>query len=364
MKKIIALSLILLAIGSMAFADDAKVMPGLVGRLYVAPNFSFASQGWDVDGEKTDKFDDPIKVFNLGFALEFGVIDWITAAIQWVPGWTVWSDITPAFAGPLALMGGAYKGTINTNGVADLFVGAKIQIIGSKAPVANDTFRLAIAPGVVIPLPGPDFKDVRDDVMANKDITGQTMDNHVFAAGGRLMFDWQLSDMFFINLFNESIFFIGSKDMDKDGPTLAITRGMLKGGGAPAALVDLIKGEVKYGYKLTFEIEPVFSTSIADGLILSAGLPVRYVYKPAPEYSYSGINPLIAAIVDPYLAKEGDPSHSLYINPNISFFLTKTFLPLEFKLQYNFPIWGQNSMATHTVALQIKAYFAFPGADL
>ena len=50
-------------------------------------------------------------------------------------------------------------------------------------------------------------------------------------------------------------------------------------------------------------------------------------------------------------------SHVLYVNPNVSVFFMKFFLPLEFKLQYNIPVWGQSSQATNTIALQIKAYF-------
>ena len=361
MKKLIALSLILLAIGAMAFADDAKVMPGMVGRLYVAPNFTFASRLFDDDGERTDKFDDSVKVFNLGFALEFGVIDWITAAVQWVPGWTPWSD----------LEGASGLKDSNTNGVADIFVGAKIQIIGPKAPVANDTFRLAVAPGVIIPLPGPDFEDEAKNALAGKKATVHSMDNHVFGAGARFMFDWQITDSFFINLFNESIFYIGKRAWEKTGPeeagTLAVLKDTLETYGVPHSLTKKLGGEVDYKYKLTFELEPVFTTSIADGVSFTAGLPVRYVFKPAEEYSFSGISslpPAFQSTAESYLSAKGVVSHILYVNPNVSFFLTKTPLPLEFKLQYNFPVWGKNAQVAHTIALQIKAYFALPGADI
>ena len=55
---------------------------------------------------------------------------------------------------------------------------------------------------------------------------------------------------------------------------------------------------------------------------------------------------------------------ALNINPNVSVFLTKTPLPLEFKLQYYLPVWGKNTTIKHIFGLQVKAYFALPGADI
>jgi hypothetical protein len=95
MKKLAAVTLILLALGSFVFADDAKVMPKMVGRVYIAPTLSVAPGAYNEDGEYKSFDDGAVKAFNLGFALEYGVIDWITAAIQWAPGVTVWSDRVP-----------------------------------------------------------------------------------------------------------------------------------------------------------------------------------------------------------------------------------------------------------------------------
>ncbi|MDR2144235.1 MAG: hypothetical protein LBP29_07690, partial [Treponema sp.] len=89
MKKIIALGLVCFLCGT-AFVsgDDAKVMPGRVGRIYFAPSFGFANGAYDEDGkyETYDSGEGAMKLFNLGFALEYGVINWVTAAVQWAPG--------------------------------------------------------------------------------------------------------------------------------------------------------------------------------------------------------------------------------------------------------------------------------------
>ena len=69
MKKVLVLSMALVLLGSALFADDAKVMPARVGRLYLAPTFSFAPGEYDSDGDYQG-FNGNVNVFNLGFALE------------------------------------------------------------------------------------------------------------------------------------------------------------------------------------------------------------------------------------------------------------------------------------------------------
>ena len=332
MKKLIALSVLLLSLGAFAFADDAMTMPQGVGRVYIAPTYSFAMSEFDKDGKSQDLPNgDMLHAFNLGFALEYGILPWITAAIQWTPGWTPWSDVTAAALFPLS----NFEGDFNTNGVADLFVGAKFQILGDNGPVENDMFRLAVAAGVIVPLPGPDFSKEVPNVMANKDATIASMDRHVFAFGGRFYFDWIINENFFLNLYNETIFYPIEQDGKYDGANL---------GAAVAQGQPDVK--VNYKYRLTFEVEPVYSTDLADGVRLTAGLPVNYRFNPAPEIdgtSDSDYN-----------------SHSLYVTPNVGVFLTNTPLPLEFKLQYGIPVWGQNTYARHNITAQIRVYFAIP----
>ena len=50
-------------------------------------------------------------------------------------------------------------------------------------------------------------------------------------------------------------------------------------------------------------------------------------------------------------------SHFISLNPNVSVFFMKIFLPLEFKFSYSIPIYGQSAQATNTMAFQIRAYF-------
>jgi hypothetical protein len=199
MRKFLVVFLTLMCISGALLADDAKVLPKYVGRVFVVPTYGFASDSYDTDGNKTT-FDKKINFFNLGFAVEFGVADWISAAVQWAPGVTLSSDLEGAAASKIpTLMQPALAGLkYDMNDASDLFVGAKVQFVGRKAPVKSEMFRAAIAPGVAIPLTSVDFKKEVDAVMAMAMVPGapavdsakfSKMDTHVFAAGWRAYFD-------------------------------------------------------------------------------------------------------------------------------------------------------------------------------
>ena len=380
MKKVMLIGLALLLLGSGLFADDAKVMPGRVGRFYLAPVFAFVPGAFDSDGTY-HSFGAHASVFNLGLALEFGVIDWITAAVQWAPGWTSSSNLQVLTAGALPFM------PTNMNDVADLLVGAKIQIIGENAPVKAKAVRFALTPGVSIPLPGQDYEKEVEKIADNTailmgapgdlvGITVKNMDRHVLGVGGRVYFDWVISDKFFLNLYNETFIYPVKKDLANDGIDFAAIKGRIKqeaflaAGAAGVAMVqpllDDFTGEVNYKYKLTFEMEPVFTTPLSEGTSLTVGLPITYVFNPAAEYSFSGLAPLVAGaqMLDPTITENdfiggfvGKASHSLSVKPYLSFFVTKGLLPIEVKAQYSIPVWGMDTQANHQLICQVKAYF-------
>ena len=361
MKKLLILGLAILILGPALFADDAMVMPGKVGRFYVAPTYSFAMGGYDSDGTYEAFDDGSIKVFNLGFALEYGIVNWITAAIQWAPGWTAWSDIKAATG---------IKNT-NINGFADIFAGAKFQIVGAKAPIKAEAVRFALAPGVKIPLPGPDFEKELQKALAGEKATLNSMDNHVFAAGGRAFFDFVINKNFFINLYNETIFYPFAQDLNKDGPMFyGIKAGMAQNPdiqaalGAGTPLIMDIKGEVDYKYVTTFELEGVFSYPISKGIDFTAGLPLTYSFSPASEYSFdypaaiAAAGPMLTPVLNDMLAAEA--SHILKVTPNIGFFFKTLPLPMEAKFQYGIPVWGKSTTASHNATFQLRAYFMLP----
>jgi hypothetical protein len=71
---------------SLAFADDAAVLP--VGTLRVDADAAtgFVREGWDTGSKKVDAPDAVIIGASLGVA--YGFTDWFTAGLDWSPGVT------------------------------------------------------------------------------------------------------------------------------------------------------------------------------------------------------------------------------------------------------------------------------------
>jgi len=314
--------LLLAAVSIPIFADDALVLPAGVLRLYVVPAYAWADKQFDTGGKAQDISLGPgvtakVSLFNLGFAAEYGVTDWMTAALQWTPGWYVWSDLatTPSLGQ-----------NFNVNGVDDLFAGAKIQIIGEKGLVENKQFRLAVAPGVKIPLPDVDWEQQQKNFLAGDDTTIASLAKHALGVGARGYFDYVINEMFFINLYGEYIYLFERKNVETNP-------------------ISLTKEDINWGYDLTFELEPHFQAMIADGVQFGVGLPLTY--KMSPNQKVNGTE-----------VPDTDTT-LLSVRPNISVFFLKSPLPIEAKLQYTLPFLGKNTYAMSSIDLELRAYLKF-----
>jgi hypothetical protein len=271
--------------GWVAFADTAMTMPKNVGRFYAAPTYGFVPGIWDNDGKYESK-DDSIQLFNLGFAMEYGLLDWLSPALLWAPGWTPWSVIPKSFNGTPA--------DGNMNGVVDFVVGARIQILGEKGLLRNDTFRFSVTPGITIPFPGPDFEEEAEKMSRGEEATLQNMDKHVFAVASVLAFDWKVNDRFTLNFASEPKLYPVQQDLNKAGPGLkgtmyGIYQNLIAAGQdamipALEPLLEDISGEINYRFSIKFELEPVYSLPLSENITLNMGLPVTYKYEPAPKY--------------------------------------------------------------------------------
>lgn len=323
MKKIIVF-LLLFAVALATFADDALVLPKGVIRTYITGAFAFATSGWDENGDKQDLDPMNYRFINVGAAVEFGVTDWISAAVQWAPGWNIWTSFYDASAP-------ADKATVN--GPADIFAGAKIQVIGENAPVANDMIRLAFAPGVKIPLPAPDWQEQLTNQAAGDKWILMTPDKHTLGVGARAYFDYVVNEMFYINLYGEFIYFPMTVKLD----TVSFLDWYAVQLGAP-------NDDIGYGYDLTLEAEPHYEVFV-DGIRIGVALPVTFVRTPEIK-----VNDTAQADSDAY---------SLSVSPNVSAFLTEFPVPLEFKVGYTLPLIGKNADVRNIVVLQVKAYMKF-----
>ena len=335
MKKAL-FALLILALVLPVFADDALVMPARVIRTYLVGNLASVSKVYDSDGKKQDA-DHEFSVFNLGMAVEYGINDWFTGALQWVPGYNLTSSVD-----------GLKKATLADT--ADLFIGAKIQIVGPKAPVKNETIRFAIAPGFKVPLAYPDWKEEYANMNAGDTFLASPADRHTLAIGARGYFDYIINEMFFLNLYSQFLYYPGDIDLKDAGLTEYGTWKTLNG------YVSTYNPTLNYGYDLTLEFEPHFSTMISDGLELSAGLPVSY--NMTPEVSMGGNSTLPSALQSSAYTPEKATSY-LTVGPNASLFFQKTFLPIELKVGYTIPLAGESTNATNVLLLELKAYAKF-----
>jgi len=323
MRKVFAL-LLLAVLALPAFADDALVLPAGVLRLYAVPVYAWASQMYDKDGKAQDLSivspKDSVSVFNLGFAAEYGVTDWVSAAVQWTPGWYAWSDITPT--------GSSAK--LNANGVDDIFAGAKIQIVGSKGLVQNESFRFAVAPGVKIPLPDVDWNQQLTNLGSGKDATVTSLAKHAWGLGARGYFDYVINEMFFVNAYTEFIYYL----QRTNASFLTFTP-------APAVAT----ADINYGYELTFELEPHAQFAITDGIEFGAGLPLTFVTTPNQKVNGS-------EVADTY-------TNLLSLRPNVSMFFMKFFIPIEVVAQYTLPLYGKNTYAISIFDVELRTYLKF-----
>ena len=157
MKKLLVVFLLLSLAAGMVFADDAKVMPKGVIRAYFLGTYGMTDSAYDEDGEEQDSATGDTAFFNQGFAAELGVTEQVTAAFQWTPGMNLYSSVEndPVDAYLVGNFGSNPYGdneNLTLSGPADLFVGAKVQILGDNGFVKNDKFRFSMAPGFRIPL--------------------------------------------------------------------------------------------------------------------------------------------------------------------------------------------------------------------
>lgn len=314
MKKAMVLVL-LVALVAPIFADDAITLPARVIRARLIPSWTTIGASFDSDGEKNDlAANTSISLFTLSAALEVGVNDWLTAALQWTPGWHFSSSVSSDVA--------AAEKQLFT-GVNDLFVGAKAQILGDQGIVPHDMFRFAAAAGALVPLSQYDAADELANMMAGDDFRPGRTDRGALGLGARLYFDYIVNENLFINLYNQTIFFL--ETTQDVGPGQA----------------DV---DVKYGTEMTFELEPNYTMPLSDGLRFSAGLPITYVRAGETEVNGTGMD---------------DASYTLSIGPSVSFFFTSLPLPMDFELGYSLPLMGQNANAANTLSLQIKTYARF-----
>lgn len=222
--QILIITFLLIICVGFTWAEETELVPAGTLRVTLAPSFGFQIQKWD--GLDTAK----VKALNIGLGFEYGVINWISAQILWVPGVNVWSSMDD------------YN---NYGYLSDIYGGLKISLIGAASPVASEKIRLAVAGGIKIPQVSRDSSDWEADL-------------HLWGSSLRLFFDYLFTPVFYLNAFAEGIYY---PEQHYEGPNYT-TR------------------NVYHPLDLYFELEPRFKYLAGEKTILHFGLPLNLFFAP------------------------------------------------------------------------------------
>jgi hypothetical protein len=317
MKRII-LFLLIFALAAPLVAEDAKPRQKGVLRTYIVPSYAFAFSAFDEDAKGGDA--DTIQVARLGLAAEYGLIDWLSLGIHWIPFWTFWSDFEQ-------------DDGLHSNGIHDIDIGVRFQLIGDKSLIVeSEKVRLAATVAVVFPWASADWEDEADKQSSGDSYKATDPDKHAWGLGGRLYFDYVFTPAFFLNFYTEFIKFFNK---DYEDVSLATYTASLSNG----------PRDYNYGWDLTFEIEPTLEYALTDAVEIGASLPINIKFTPDVSVDDSSVDDTAT-----YLLKFG---------PELSLYLPKMFVPTEFRLFYLHPLLGRNSPATNEFGLYIQSHIRF-----
>ncbi|POR01001.1 hypothetical protein AU468_09040 [Alkalispirochaeta sphaeroplastigenens] len=338
LAALLAVALLLGSVGVHLSADHARTLPARVLRTHVIPIYSFAREDFkddfrfDIESASAD-----VDIFSIGFALEYGITDWITAAAQWTPTAVLWSKVDADLPWP----GDPRVGTW-----FDLFLGAKVQVVGERAPVRSDRIRFALAPGVKIPTSGEiDWDDELASATKGDDFILTAPDRNILGFGGRFFLDYIVSPSFFINFYGEAIYYPGTGN----APSLPVH--------ARAAGWGLDTDDFSYGYDITLEVEPHYIHTASPGLQITGSLPVTYEF--APEVRHDGTRLSKVENSDgtkPFAALDPGRSSRLSVEPTVEFFFRGLTVPTALEVSYRRSIAGENANVLNAVVIKIKNY--------
>lgn len=331
MKKALVI-LLLAAFVVPVFADDALTLPAGVMRTRIIPSMTFVNQWFDDEGNRVESIDvgvgtlSSIQLYNLSVAIEYGITDWLTAGLQWTPGWTFLSNADFSFNAALAGLGISENNQFVSRGINDLFVGAKVQVMGDQGIVPNSAVRIAVTPGVKIPLTQYSASDEVTNFSTGKEFQPSAVDEGAWALGGRFALDYIVTPDLFLNFFHEATFYLPTAQERFNVPTVDAS------------------AEITPGTELKFEVEASYTMPLGNGVRLGFGLPVTYQMTLESKVDGTG---------------QDDASWILGVGPSVSAFFTDWALPMEFELGYNLPLAGKDSPIANTIQLQIKNFLRF-----
>ncbi|MDR3166877.1 MAG: hypothetical protein LBT93_02950 [Treponema sp.] len=322
MKKIVLLGIFLGCLIP-AFAENARVLPAHSARFEVFSDFSFANGYYSIKRKYTrfQQAEGKFQALNLGFSAAYGITDWLTAAVRWIPGWNLWSKTDLVYAP---------SKEVTLAGFYDLLTELKFHIIGERGLVKKKRVRLTVSPQIKIPLPGPDYKEQAEKAERGEPIVMENLDRHILGLGGRVYADFIINKMFYINVYGDGMFYP--------------TAGKLTDAGLDDSLYASMFDDLRVRYlgDLRFEVEPHFELSLTPKTVLNIGLPLNYTLNCGIRY---------------YSTFPNRPSqYRLSLRPNITLFFVYPPLPFAFQFCYSIPLWGRDQNSTHNITFLAKLF--------
>ena len=327
--RTVFLILFLCIVATSLLADDALIASKGTLRIYLVTSYFFTdgryTDGWGYTSGSAaanfvtrDRTPDVVGM-NVGVAIEMGITDWVSLTLDWIPGWTPWSDFVALDTVPLTFPTSLGYENADVNGIRDLTVAGNLELIGKRSPLMeSEKMRLIWSPGFILPLPGADSAKEFDRAWDGEE---WHIDNakHAFGLSSRLSFDYVFSKVFYLNLANGINYFFEKSDTSIYSPT--------------------VETPIAYGLEAQFEAEAHLEFPINAGTRLGFALPV--IFAMSSPLRVDGV------------VLEGSDRHSLLVRPNIGFFLDDLVVPLEIEIAYAVPIIGDNTSKRYAVTLQI-----------
>jgi hypothetical protein len=291
MKRFTLLISAVVVLTAAVYAEDAAVLPAKTLRLNTDASTGFVREGWDGNGKRVDAPD--AVIIGAAIRVSYGFTDWFTTVLGWSPG------VTDTDIARIDIGSDGNSAEEIYEGLGDFTLKGQFQIIGNDAAVSSERFRMRVTPGIVIPFPGIDDRDV--------------LGNHAWGVGGDVSLDTFIAGNFLLNLFGEAYWF----PIDN-------------------------RSKTNNQWQFSLEAGPRYAVTIGTAS-LALALPVNWGVSQAHDKT---------------IPADGISSYLLSLRPTLELNLTRP-LRINIAIEYTCPLYGKSNYIAHTIKIKTPVNFDF-----
>jgi hypothetical protein len=293
-------------------------------RIRLIGGYGWLVSRFDDDGSRNrlDEGSGSARVVNLGLALEFGVIDWMTAGIGWIPGYNIWSRLDyqdppffPAQPGSLATY----------NGPMDIQVILRFRIVGSGGLVPSDWVGVSLGPAGVLPMPFPDWDKHREKWQDAERYVLYPPDKHHWGYGGVVFVDSEPAAGVFLCLSGKFIEYIPRDE---------------------GRIYDTTTVEVDHQFEIAAELEASYTWTLPEAQQAKVGCTLAYSFSPGDRIDGDS---------------SGGARYKVRIQPYLGLENRIAGVPAELRIIYGADLLGRNEPSLGLVGLELATTVAVPG---